>query len=797
VRKNLAGLGEEMTEIDRLCELLVHCKKGEKKLAAEIEAMTLDFDKTNACLGEKKKAMQACEAGLQAQISRFNEVLPESYALSRSEILDRIHREIEKMSNATQKLEKLSEWSAEYDRILEEINRRKEEVSLYSRERDVVDNQLLSLLDSMDDLESNLIYRRKIYEQQQKIANYAKDREELEEGVACPLCFSKIHPFREMEELGSFEDEAKLELEKEESKQNQLRQQSKKLVDQSKELHLRISSFLDENGEMDKLENQLLQLEKKMAALAPDFEFGEFSLARKSNLTRLILEVREKLENRKTARLKLSQLNQEIETKQGQFQQLTAELTELKLEWQRMDSQLQNARQRKGEFESEYRKATAKLKDALAKYGAEMKNGAVEKLKEQLAAFKKKKEALIQTQNRQDVLAAKLSQLKKEKQSLEGKIQKAKQHLLAEEAGCGSIEKERHSLFGDKKPEAERLVFQQLMAKRQQDFEELRKKREREMLQLSDLESALNQLRQGFQKEELALQTLVAELENKSKKIGFENRAALQKAILEPSLEKELRTQEKQVREGVLKTQQTFDNTVLELEKEQKKKLTNLTSEELEKDLQQKESAYKKLLEQMGGLKKQLEENELRRHSQKALLEERHQQELEFLRWEKLRSIIGSHDGKEYRSFAQGLTLQRLVQLANHHLQTLSGRYLIRKQLGKDLELEVVDTFQAENARSMNTLSGGESFLVSLALALGLSDLAGRNTNIRSLFIDEGFGSLDDRTLDLAISTLENLQAKGKTIGIISHVKELKERISTQIQVVKKASGFSEIEIVG
>jgi exonuclease SbcC len=97
----------------------------------------------------------------------------------------------------------------------------------------------------------------------------------------------------------------------------------------------------------------------------------------------------------------------------------------------------------------------------------------------------------------------------------------------------------------------------------------------------------------------------------------------------------------------------------------------------------------------------------------------------------------------------------------------------------------------------MNTLSGGESFLVSLALALGLSDLAGRRTQIRSLFIDEGFGTLDADTLDTAISTLENLQADGKTIGIISHVEALKERIATQIRVRRLAGGVSKVEVAG
>jgi exonuclease SbcC len=138
-----------------------------------------------------------------------------------------------------------------------------------------------------------------------------------------------------------------------------------------------------------------------------------------------------------------------------------------------------------------------------------------------------------------------------------------------------------------------------------------------------------------------------------------------------------------------------------------------------------------------------------------------------------------------------------LVQLANAHLRNLYGRYIILKRKGEDLELDIVDTDQADNVRSMHTLSGGESFLVSLALALGLSDLAGRNANIRSLFIDEGFGTLDDQTLDIAITTLENLQAEGKTIGIISHVKELKERITAQIRVVKKGGGVSMVEVLG
>jgi exonuclease SbcC len=202
------------------------------------------------------------------------------------------------------------------------------------------------------------------------------------------------------------------------------------------------------------------------------------------------------------------------------------------------------------------------------------------------------------------------------------------------------------------------------------------------------------------------------------------------------------------------------------------------------------------LQQEVGALNQQLKDNDARRESGEAISQQIEDQRIVYNRWASMNELIGSHDGSKFRKFAQGLTLQKLVQLANVHLENLYGRYFIIKRAGEDLELDIVDTYQADNVRSMMTLSGGESFLVSLALALGLSDLAGRNANIRSLFIDEGFGTLDEQTLDLAISTLENLQAKGKTIGVISHVKELKERIPTQVRVLKKGGGTSIVEVV-
>lgn len=166
----------------------------------------------------------------------------------------------------------------------------------------------------------------------------------------------------------------------------------------------------------------------------------------------------------------------------------------------------------------------------------------------------------------------------------------------------------------------------------------------------------------------------------------------------------------------------------------------------------------------------------------------------ELRKWELLKEAINADaNGKNYSNFAQELTLQHIIILANKRLTRLSDRYLLRA-ISNDLF--VIDLYQANIERSVKTLSGGESFIVSLALALSLSDLASQNIKLDCLFIDEGFGSLDSDMLDVVISTLERLQSESeKTIGIISHVDSLRDRIVTQIKLNKNHQGYSTIDI--
>ncbi|MEG1507753.1 MAG: AAA family ATPase [Akkermansia sp.] len=164
--------------------------------------------------------------------------------------------------------------------------------------------------------------------------------------------------------------------------------------------------------------------------------------------------------------------------------------------------------------------------------------------------------------------------------------------------------------------------------------------------------------------------------------------------------------------------------------------------------------------------------------------------------WRKLNDLFGSADGAKFKVLAQGYTLDVLLGYANNHLKDISQRYLLERVSSDSLSLQVVDLDMLSEIRSVHSLSGGESFLISLALALGLSSLSSNRMRIESLFIDEGFGSLDADTLRVAMDALERLQTQGRKIGVISHVAEMTERITTQIKVIKSSNGRSKIEIV-
>ena len=161
--------------------------------------------------------------------------------------------------------------------------------------------------------------------------------------------------------------------------------------------------------------------------------------------------------------------------------------------------------------------------------------------------------------------------------------------------------------------------------------------------------------------------------------------------------------------------------------------------------------------------------------------------------WRDVDAAIGQQTGDRFRRFAQGLTLAHLVRLANERLAVLGPRYALRRSPLSDLGIDVVDRDMGDEARAPRSLSGGERFLVSLALALALSGLEGRQTFVDTLFIDEGFGSLDRDTLEVAITALETLVGQGRKVGVVTHVAAMIERIPVQVRVTRRAAGRSTV----
>jgi len=357
------------------------------------------------------------------------------------------------------------------------------------------------------------------------------------------------------------------------------------------------------------------------------------------------------------------------------------------------------------------------------------------------------------------------------------------------------LEEERLELFGTKDPVQERTGLSNELRRYRSQAEELQQQLQQKQERLKIIEDRQLNLNTSF----LTTKKLFnAQLEKLTARLSAEGMASIEELqeLFLPDEEARLTAElQQEAAQRISSGKSLLTATEKDLEAELQKAATKETREILTPRLEEQAQAISLLQQQKGRLNQVIAEDDLLKlkHVEVAQQIERQQQESD--RFQKLSALIGSADGKKFSRFAQGLTLARLTELANRHLLRLSDRYSILKSPEKDLDLQIIDGYQADVVRPMATLSGGESFLVSLALALGLSDLASRKVQINSLFIDEGFGTLDAETLDVAITALENLQASGKNIGVISHVEALKERIGTQIQLSREPGGTSRISL--
>lgn len=434
--------------------------------------------------------------------------------------------------------------------------------------------------------------------------------------------------------------------------------------------------------------------------------------------------------------------------------------------------------------------------------------GDVHLLKEEQNVVQKKLNSFKHQHDELSMLKSKLSSSREELSNLRVKIQKNKNRKEVEETLQTKIKELSYYLIKTLRTyniELDANSIMMLNAKRTQ-YEKLSTELKTLVQKMTPIEgqNMQNNSRKLYIEESLRSLKKRASIQEYDMLLMRQNRSALlgEKSITLYSEELDNKTKEQQKSyEEFKKLKNLFEqqkalyfSTMEELEKKQKLKL--LSFETLKKEKNSVEQKLSVINQELGVLKNQIEqdrENVKKRANEQNSLEEQEQVAKE---WQKLNELIGSQNGEKYQIYVQGMTLSSLVSLANEHLKKLNKRYLLAIKDMSRLELEVIDLEQNRSRRGVNTLSGGECFIVSLALSLGLLEMNSEQVNINTLFLDEGFETLDEESLQIVIDTLSSLKSDGKIIGIISHIPLLKEQIKTQIKIEKQANGESEICVV-
>jgi exonuclease SbcC len=367
-------------------------------------------------------------------------------------------------------------------------------------------------------------------------------------------------------------------------------------------------------------------------------------------------------------------------------------------------------------------------------------------------------------------------QAQQQQQSVQQQLESARQQRLerfGEQSVSDALAQLRHAL--------QRCEQQRQQA--QQQWQHFQEQNERLNGQLSNLLQLQQQQQTELQQSQQHWQQALTNSE-------FSSAEAMLQACLAEEERQSLQSLKNRLQQQQIEAQALLQQTQHHHQQHQRQRPGTLpaTPPATQLLIQQQDAALaqlKTLQYQQGELNQQITTQQQYQQQQQALRQQLARSQQHYDDYSYLNTLIGSQTGSKFSKFAQGLTLDHLIYLANQHLEKLHGRYFLERKDSEDLELQVLDRWQADAQRDTRTLSGGESFLVSLALALALSDLVSDKTRIDSLFLDEGFGTLDAETLDTALDALDNLNASGKTIGVISHIEAMKERIAVQIKVTK------------
>ncbi|BES83888.1 hypothetical protein PEC302107_19350 [Pectobacterium araliae] len=642
----------------------------------------------------------------------------------------------------------------------------------------------------------HLVDLETVYRQEERIVKLEAERQRLQAGEACPLCGSTEHPAIERyQALQPSETQSRLTALQQEVNQltTALANTTARLasLEQQREQHRQDITQLDSEHQTllqqwqdvsERLQvNYILEQQSEITAWIAQREAEEQNIRQQITAReQLQKQWQESKDLLTTAEASLRGFDQKIALN-------TQQQTSLNVTQEEIVQSLQNIQRQLEQYTQEITQTLANAGLLLPETAAQ--NSWLAQRESEWQDWKAKE----QEQSRLIPLLATLDSdlqhlnhsITEAKQQLQAQRQQLEQHL----ALLSTSQQERLALFGGRQIAA---VREQLQRTSQQYDDMLRlaqSARQQTETTLSRLTGELASTQQQYEQSTRQRESATERFSHALQQSPFADETTFLNALLDEQERQTLQAWKETLYQSLQQTAALHQQAERDLLAHQQKRSTSQPEEATQESVQQQLAALdetlKTNLRQQGECQRQLSDDRQQRQNQQALLNEIAQSQQRYDDWDTLNALIGSSKGDKFRKFAQGLTLDHLIYLANLQLSRLHDRYQLKRKPGGELELLVMDTWQADAERDTKTLSGGESFLVSLALALALSDLVSHRASIDSLFLDEGFGTLDAETLDIALDALDNLNASGKTIGVISHVEAMKERIPVQIKVQK------------
>jgi exonuclease SbcC len=512
-----------------------------------------------------------------------------------------------------------------------------------------------------------------------------------------------------------------------------------------------------------------------------------------------IKALKQQIEQAETLEMAIRQLDQEAQVAVREFTKIESRLQQSRHELETTDAEHKRITREMQELKNRCDAYRAGLSAVMLPYGLSLPERAamLPDLLNQLAERARQWQSLkLQCQE----LDRKEQQKQAEHDRLTAVLLTRQEHLdqLQEQyeqqtRRIDQLRSQRSTLYGDKQADQEEQRFNQAAETAMQTEKDARAKLQQVITKIEQADTRIAALQESIALREPQISRLRSQFEDALKHLGLDGEAAFLACRMPESERNRLAklADELDAREADLKVRKLAVEQ--ELTRERARALTDEPYERVTEQRQTVVAQLQTLHDSIGAIKQKLDDSEAARILAEAKQRQINAQMVECQRWDKLRDLIGSADGKKFRNFAQGLTFERMVAQANRQLAGMSDRYLLIRDEKLPLELNVIDNYQAGEIRSTKNLSGGESFIVSLALALGLSHMASRKVRVDSLFLDEGFGTLDEEALETALETLAGLHQCGKLIGIISHVPALKERIRTQLAINPVSGGKSVI----